>query len=74
MSGDPACGECGSLSLEYREAEYATGVTAPDGGLERRRERWIQCRDCGERYDVEELDRRLRHEVQRARETLGGWR
>ena len=43
----PFCGECGSFDLRYCDEVLPTGVVAPDGYEERRREEWAECRKCG---------------------------
>jgi hypothetical protein len=51
MTDDDRCQVCGSDDLEPVEAEYYTGVVAPDGV----RERWVwigvRCRACGEKEE-----------------------
>ena len=41
------CPSCDSTNVIGYEGEYATGVTAPDGGKEYRFEHGLRCLDCG---------------------------
>lgn len=40
------CPACDSPNTSLYYGEYATGVTAPDGGAEYRQSEWIYCHDC----------------------------
>lgn len=44
---EAGCAHCGSSRLESFESDGETGVYAPDGGAECRREEGVHCLDCG---------------------------
>jgi hypothetical protein len=44
---EPHCATCGSSNVETVEAEFLTGVRAPDGSEERRYEVATRCKSCG---------------------------
>jgi hypothetical protein len=47
------CPQCGSTrAVEIIQGDWPTGVTAPDGGSERRLEHFVRCLDCGYTEDV----------------------
>lgn len=46
-AGGIACQHCGSHDTQMIEAEFPTGVVAPDGTRETRWERGLRCRACG---------------------------
>jgi hypothetical protein len=43
----PVCSSCGSANIVPIEWDGPTGVVAPDGGCEYRRQAGYRCRDCG---------------------------
>ena len=52
MTTDPKpdesrCPACGGRNLAISIGDYPTGVVAPDGGQETRRQTYIYCHDCG---------------------------
>ena len=45
----PHCERCDSVDLRYGFGDFATGVTAPDGGSESRYSEYMECGRCGYR-------------------------
>lgn len=49
---DGRCSVCGSPNLGLFQGDYPTGVVAPDGGQETRRQIYVYCHNCGSQEEL----------------------